>query len=32
LQPVDDTRAGTKNPHAINATTERSGFMPMFLA
>ncbi len=32
LQPVDDTSAGTKNPHAIIATTERSGFMAMFLA
>ena len=32
LQPADDTRAGTKNPHAIKATTERSGFMLMFLA
>jgi hypothetical protein len=32
LQPTDDTSAGTKNPHAINATTERSGFMAMFLA
>src|SRR5260221_10877043 len=27
LQPVDETRAGTKNPHAMIATTERSGFM-----
>ncbi len=32
LQPADDTSAGTKNPHAINATTERSAFMLMFLA
>lgn len=32
LQPVDDTRAGTKNPQAMIATTERSGFMAMFLA
>jgi hypothetical protein len=32
LQPVDEISAGTKNPHAIIATTERSGFMAMFLA
>ena len=32
LQPADVTRAGTKNPHAMIATTERSGFMAMFLA
>lgn len=32
LQPVDEINAGTKNPHAIIATTERSGFMAMFLA
>lgn len=32
LQPVDDTSAGTRNPQASNATTERSGFMIMFLA
>ena len=32
LQPVDETSAGTKNPHAMIATTERSGFMAMFLA
>jgi hypothetical protein len=31
-QPVDVTSAGTKNPHAMIATTERSGFMAMFLA
>jgi hypothetical protein len=31
LQPADIS-AGTKNPHAIIATTERSGFMLMFLA
>ena len=32
LQPLDETSAGTKNPHAMIATTERSGFMAMFLA
>jgi hypothetical protein len=32
LQAADDRSAGTKNPHAIIATTERSGFMTMFLA
>ena len=32
LQPADVTNAGTKNPHAMIATTERSGFMLMFLA
>ena len=32
LQPVDDINAGTKNPHATIAITERSGFMAMFLA
>lgn len=32
LQPADETSAGTKNPHAMIATTERSGFMAMFLA
>ncbi len=32
LQPVADRSAGTKNPHAVIAITERSGFMVMFLA
>ena len=32
LQPADDINAGTKNPHATIAITERSGFMAMFLA
>jgi hypothetical protein len=32
LQPTDETRAGTKNPQAIIATTERSGFMSLVLA
>ena len=32
LQPGIDSSAGTKNPHAMIATTERSGFMAMFLA
>lgn len=32
LQPAEDISAGTRNPHAIIATTERSGFMLMFLA
>lgn len=32
LQPVADSSAGTKNPHAMMAITERSGFMALFLA
>lgn len=32
LQPVADNSAGTRNPHAMIAITERSGFMAMFLA
>ena len=32
LQPAEEISAGTKNPHAMIATTERSGFMAMFLA
>jgi hypothetical protein len=31
LQPAE-TSKGSKNPHPIIATTERSGFMAMFLA
>lgn len=32
LQPYVETTSGSKNPDAMIATTERSGFMAMFLA
>jgi hypothetical protein len=32
LQPEEETSSGSMNPAATMATTERSGFMVLFLA